>query len=156
METAHDFLRRGPWAQVLDGIPLGPAVPPIDSGQALAAVMAAEAWMAEVGAVDLRAAYLAVFADDGRMSGSVVAAGSDDDPDEDVPAYRPARAALRTLAGEASTAGDAAWTYGAIDWSEDGNLRKAHYVRVWRRRPDGWKLVFDELLVREGPPPALN
>jgi ketosteroid isomerase-like protein len=46
------------------------------------------------------------------------------------------------LGGEASKAGDLAWTYGDARWSGG----RGHYVRIWQRRAAGWKLVFDQIL----------
>lgn len=130
-------------------------VTPIDSGIALASVFAEEDRLAAGARHDLKAAFLKVFACDGRMQGSARAPAVDCDEAEEELAFRPAAAAMRTLGGEASMAGDLAWTYGVIDWSMDGKPAKGHYVRVWQRRAEGWRIVFDELLVPP-PPKPLN
>jgi ketosteroid isomerase-like protein len=131
-------------------------VPPIDSGLALAAVFAEEDRLAGAGRTDLKSAYLRVFACDGRMQGSARPPATDCGAAADELAFRPAAAALKTLGGEASMAGDLAWTYGSIDWSQDGQAQKGHYVRVWQRRAEGWRIVFDELLPPPAAPPPLN
>jgi hypothetical protein len=55
---------------------------------------------------------------------------------------RPGQLALSPLGGRASAAGDLVYTYGDARW--DGG--RAHYLRVWQKRPEGWKLVFDGLI----------
>jgi ketosteroid isomerase-like protein len=128
-------------------------VAPLESGAALAAVFAEEDRLAKGASLDLKTAFLRVFACDGRMQGSARPPATDCDEAEEELAYRPASASFRTLGGEASAAGDLAWTYGSLDWSMDGKPAKGHYVRVWQRRGDGWRIVFDELLVPPPPPP---
>lgn len=51
------------------------------------------------------------------------------------------------MGGEASLAGDLAYIYGHATWSagEDAAPRRGHYVRVWRRDADGWRIVYDQL-----------
>jgi hypothetical protein len=44
-------------------------------------------------------------------------------------------------------AGDMAWTWGEAAWRGAGAAaRTGHYVRLRRKRPDGWKLVFAQLI----------
>jgi len=122
-------------------------VEPIDSGQALAQVLKAEDDLAAAAETDLLQAYLAVYACDGRVQGSPAPPATDCDAAADELQTRAATAKMSTLGGEASAAGDLAWTYGAISWLKDAMPGKGHYVRVWQRRPEGWRIVFDELLV---------
>lgn len=129
-------------------------VPPMDSGEALAQVFAVEDALATVALTDLKAGFLAVYACDGRMQGSALPPATTCEAAEVEMATRPAAARLKTLGGEASQAGDLVWTYGVMDWSGIGAETKGHYVRVWQRRADGWRIVFDELLVP--PPPRPN
>lgn len=130
-------------------------VDPINSGEALSQVMKAEDDLAAAARTDLLNAYLAVHAcDDGRVQGSPRPPATDCDSAEAELKTRAATAEMTTLGGEASQAGDMAWTYGAIDWFKDGQPGKGHYVRVWQRRPEGWRIVFDELLVTPPQPPA--
>jgi ketosteroid isomerase-like protein len=51
-----------------------------------------------------------------------------------------------TLIAEASSSGDLVFTLGTAHWSEDGAERSGHYARIWQRRPEGWRIVFDELI----------
>lgn len=129
-------------------------VAPMDSSEALAQVFAVEEALATVAVTDLKAGFLTVYACDGRMQGSALPPATTCEAAEVEMATRPAAARLRTLGGEASQAGDLVWTYGVMDWSGIGGETKGHYVRVWQRRADGWRIVFDELLVP--PPPRPN
>lgn len=129
-------------------------VEPMDSGVALAAVMKAEDDLAAAARTDLLKAYLEVVACDGRVQGSRAAPATDCEASAVELKTRAATAEMKTLGGEASAAGDLAWTYGAIDWIKDANPGKGHYVRVWQRRPEGWRIVFDELLVTPPGPPV--
>ncbi|MDO9222725.1 MAG: DUF4440 domain-containing protein [Caulobacter sp.] len=122
-------------------------VEPMDSGTALAAVLAAEDSLAAAAKTDLLRAYLAVLACDGRVQGSPAAPATDCDAAASELETRAATATMNTMGGEASMAGDLAWTYGAISWVKDAKPGQGHYVRVWQRRPEGWRIVFDELLV---------
>lgn len=122
-------------------------VPPMESGAALAAVFAAEDSLAAASKADLKGAFLAVYACDGRMQGSPAAPATDCASADKELDTRTATAEMKTLGGEASMAGDLAWTYGAISWVKDAKPGQGHYVRVWQRRPEGWRIVFDELLV---------
>ena len=55
--------------------------------------------------------------------------------------------------GEASGAGDLAWTYGAARWTpRTAGRARGHYVRIWRHDKAGWRLLFDQLLA--APPPS--
>jgi hypothetical protein len=110
--------------------------------KAMAEVTDAEAALARAAATDARAAYLAALADDGRIVGSKARPPASRAETEAELATRPAAIAFSPLGGQASSAGDLAWTYGAAKWGED----RGHYVRVWRKDAAGWRLLFDELL----------
>lgn len=121
---------------------------------ALASVRAAEAALAATATVDSKAAYLKVLACDGRIQSSSMAPATGCatfGPELD---WRAKQIAFAPLGGGVSTAGDLAWTYGTAGWSRDGATVKAHYVRVWQHRKEGWRIVFDELLIPRTPPPA--
>ena len=53
--------------------------------------------------------------------------------------------------GGASDAGDMVWTYGPASWVRDGQPRHGHYVRIWQKRPEGWRIVLAQLIAA---PPA--
>lgn len=101
---------------------------------------------------DAPAAFLAVVADDGRIVGSAAPPPISRAGLAAELATRPKSIAFSPLGGQASGAGDLAWTYGVAEWSKDGAAQRGHYVRIWRNDRVGWRLLFDELL----PAPALK
>ncbi len=102
-------------------------------------------------ATDVKSAFLAVVADDGRITGSKAKPPTSRAENETELATRATSIAYSPLGGSASAAGDMAWTYGAARWSQGGADKRGHYVRIWRNDKMGWRLLFDELL--EAPPP---
>lgn len=118
--------------------------------QALSEVDALEAEMAGRAAENFASAYDAVLDGDSRLH-------SKGPPPAKTPAERkaafdarPSSAAMKRLGGGASEAGDFVWTYGEARWSENGAEKVGHYARIWQKRKNGWRLVFDELV----PPPS--
>lgn len=61
-------------------------------------------------------------------------------------ARRPASLVVKAWGGEASKAGDLAYTYGEAHWSVDGKALNGHYVRIWQKRGNRWILLFDEVV----------
>lgn len=116
-------------------------------GKAMAEVTAAERALHGAAQADVKAAFLAVVADDGRIVGSKAKPPAGRAALEAELATRASSIAFTPLGGSASSAGDLAWTYGAAAWTaQDGSAQRAHYVRVWRNDEPGWRLLFDELL----------
>jgi ketosteroid isomerase-like protein len=114
-------------------------------------VKAAEATLAAAASEDLKAAYAAALAPDARVQGSPA-------PPATTPAAVATEIASRAqaidfspLGGEVSAAGDLAWTYGDARWAAVSGPARGHYVRIWRRDRQGWRLVFDQIL--DVPPP---
>jgi ketosteroid isomerase-like protein len=125
-------------------LPPGAAVG-IPPAQALLEVKAIERIVAAKARTDSAAAYRATLAPDARVQGSKLGPAT-------TPAQMQAELATRAkaiefsaLGGGASRAGDLAWTFGDAKWN-DG---RGHYVRVWQRRADTWKLVFDQIIAVE-------
>jgi ketosteroid isomerase-like protein len=114
--------------------------------KAMTEVTRAETALALAARTDAKAAYLAAVADDGRIVGSKAKPPATRAELESELATRPTAIRFSPLGGQASTAGDLAWTYGAAQWSADGQDRRGHYVRIWRNDAGGWRLLFDELL----------
>lgn len=125
---------------------------------AMQEVRAVEAALAEAARADQKAAHLAVLTDDGRLyvaprppaiGRGAMAAALDGWPATFD--FGPAEG------GEASRAGDLAWTYGPARWTGDGAERRGWYVRLWRKGADGWALMFAQLIPVPPvavPPPA--
>lgn len=68
---------------------------------------------------------------------------------------RPEYEGFEPIGGRASAAGDLAYSYGHVRWTDAGTARRGHYIRVWRRDvsgAQGWRLVYDQL--SPAPPPA--
>ena len=59
---------------------------------------------------------------------------------------------FRSLIRESSSSGDLVFTLGEARDRIDGKERLRYYARVWQMRPEGWRLVFDELVPRRVPP----
>ena len=114
--------------------------------KAMAQVSRAEIALAAAAKTDVKAAYLAAAADDARIVGSSARPPTNRAETEAELATRPTSIAFSPMGGEASSAGDLAWTYGLASWSADGQARRGHYVRIWRNDALGWRLLFDELL----------
>jgi ketosteroid isomerase-like protein len=114
--------------------------------KAMVEVSHAETRLAIAARQDARAAYLAVLAEDGRVVGSKAKPPASRAETEAELATRPQAITFSPLGGQASSAGDLAWTYGMAQWTEGGQTRKGHYVRIWRDDAKGWRLLFDEFL----------
>ena len=119
--------------------------------RAMTEVSKAEAALAAAAKTDVKAAYLAHVADDGRVVGSRARPPADRAALEAELATRPVSIQFHPLGGQASSAGDLAWTYGQAAWSKDGQPARGHYVRIWRHDRAGWRLLYDQLLA--APPP---
>lgn len=57
-------------------------------------------------------------------------------------------AAYVSLQREASSGGDMVFTLGEVRDQQDGAERLRYYARIWQLRPEGWRLVFDEIAPR--------
>lgn len=118
-----------------DAKPMAPAA-------AMAGVKAAEAALAERARFDAAAAYEAVLVADARVQGSALAPATTPEAVTKELATRAKTIEFAVLGGEASKAGDLAWTYGDARWTGG----RGHYVRIWQRRGGAWRIVFDQIL----------
>lgn len=116
------------------------------SAKAMDQVMKAEIALHAAAKTDVQAAFLSVVADDGRIVGSRRKPPAGRADLEAELATRATSIAFAPLGGQASSAGDLAWTYGAARWTAGGAEQRGHYVRIWRNDAAGWRLLFDELL----------
>lgn len=107
---------------------------------------AAEAALIARAATDAPNAYRKAFAPDAWLLGPADAGALAANDLQGRLAVRPAAMALAPLGGGASAAGDFVWTYGTATWSgKDASPLKAHYMHVWQRRAEGWRLIFETL-----------
>ena len=121
----------------------------------MAEVRAAEAAFAARARTDQKAAHLAVLSDAARLYvGQRPPAKTRTQIAEALGDWPGAFLFDAPLGGSASKAGDLAWTYGAARWTRPDGARSGHYVRVWQKHTDGWKLVFAQLLAAPPPAPA--
>lgn len=116
------------------------------SAKAMAQVMKAEMALHAAAKSDVTTAFLAAVADDGRIVGSTAKPPTTRAETEAELATRPRSIAFAPLGGQASNAGDLAWTYGVAKWTAKDGEQRGHYVRIWRNDTAGWRLLFDELL----------
>ena len=115
--------------------------------RAMTEINRAEMTLHAAAASDVKAAYLAVVAEDGRIVGSRARPPANRAEIATELDRRPAAMAFAPLGGQASAAGDMAWTYGAASWTAaDGSAQRGHYVRVWRNDRAGWRILYDQLL----------
>jgi ketosteroid isomerase-like protein len=114
--------------------------------KAMDQVMKAEIALHAAAKTNVKAAFLAAVADDGRIVGSNARPPATRAELEAELSTRPTSVAFAPLGGQASNAGDLAWTYGVARWTKDGAEQRGHYVRIWRNDKPGWRLLFDELL----------
>jgi hypothetical protein len=43
------------------------------------------------------------------------------------------------------------FTLAQLDWRDGEAPRRGYAARVWQRRPEGWRVVFDEIVPHRGP-----
>jgi ketosteroid isomerase-like protein len=54
----------------------------------------------------------------------------------------------RALRQEAASSGDMVFTLGEVRDQHEGVERLRYYARIWQKRPEGWRIVFDEIVPR--------
>lgn len=115
-------------------------------------VRSAEIRLAAALAADARTALPRFLAADGRLMrvGPQPAVGAA--AWAEILAAGPERIETAPLGGAASAAGDLAYTYGTARWRKDQAEVSGHYVRIWQRRREGWKLIVDNLIAVPPPP----
>ncbi len=59
-------------------------------------------------------------------------------------------ARFTSLRREASSGGDMVFSLGEVRDSTDGVERLRYYARIWQWQPEGWRIVFDEIVPRRG------
>jgi ketosteroid isomerase-like protein len=153
----------GAWKWIYDGGPGGvsdpassePGAEPIALPIAIAGAGSAAAAIAQVVALEARAAnagglahFLAADAHVYR-SRRARAIGS---ASADAIVWPSADTSYHVARAEASEAGDMAFTLGQAVWNEDGAARQGTFARVWQIRAEGWRIVYDQLVIPRAPP----
>ncbi len=124
---------------------------------AMIEVRAAEVALAAAAAHDQKAAHLSVLAAEGRLYVAPLPPAEGPEAFAAALGGWPARFEFgSTEGGGASDAGDMVWTYGPAAWTRDAQARTGHYMRLWQKRPEGWKLIMAQLIPAPiaAPPPA--
>ncbi|HJV42116.1 nuclear transport factor 2 family protein [Caulobacter sp.] len=127
----------GPVAR--DGLP-SPA-------EAFEAVRSAETILAQAARDDAPAAYRAALSADARLLGPWETRAFAPTALSERLALRPSGMDLTLRGGGASRGGDLVWTRGEARWTGAGQKSAAaHYMHVWQKRPEGWRLIFEALI----------
>lgn len=121
--------------------------------KAFAEIAPLEADLAAIAARDTKAAHLKYLAEAGLTAGPGEPGDLGRAAQRGELERRPAEAMLKPLGGIASSAGDLAFTYGEARWTREHQTGRGHYVRIWQKRREGWRLVTD-MLIPAPPPPA--
>lgn len=120
---------------------------------AMVEVRAAEQGLAAAAARDQKAAYLSVLADDGRLYVAPRPPAIGRGAFAEALAAWPATFEFGAAQGGGSSqAGDLVWTWGPAAWTRDGQARHGHYVRIWQKRAEGWRIVLAQLVPAPPPP----
>lgn len=119
-------------------------------------VRAAEDELAKRAKDDLPGAYLAHLADDGRLHTEGVPPAKGREAFASALTPRGPGAEFAYIGGGASKAGDLVWTYGSARWGAGAEAKKGHYARVWQKRSEGWRIVFDQILPPRRQPNTLR
>lgn len=128
---------KGPVATAGEGSP----------AKAFDAVRAAETMLSRAAQDDAVQAYRAVLAADAHLVGPRGTRALAPTAIEARLEKHPKALILTLRGGGASRAGDLVWTHGEARWRQAGqNSVQAHYMHVWQRRPEGWRLIFETLI----------
>lgn len=127
--------------------------PPIAPDWAMTRVREQEAALARAAVTDQKAAHLAAMADNGRLYVAPRPPAIGRDAFAEALDGWPATFRFGpTEGGGQSQYGDLVWTYGPAAWTRDGQERTGHYVRLWQRQEEGFRIVLAQLI--PAPPPA--
>ncbi|PSJ40520.1 nuclear transport factor 2 family protein [Allosphingosinicella deserti] len=118
---------------------------------AAAELDAVEAKLNSALAGDARAALDAVLADDARVMRQGPQPFIGRAAFSAALLHGPQSIRTRPLGSGVSDAGDLGYSFGHADWEQGGRTLNGHYVRLWQRRNEGWKLIVDELVPRPEP-----
>ena len=126
-------------------VPLGRASG-MTPGAAADEVMHAERDLGDAAAMDSTAAYRSVLSADAWLLGPKGTETLDIDAIDARLAARPKSVELILMRTGISRDGDFAWTFGTARWLDARENRlETHYMHVWQRRAEGWRLIFETL-----------
>lgn len=128
--------RKGPMSKTGEG----------SAAKAFDAVRAAEAMLSQSAEKDAPQAYKAVLSADAHLIGPRGTRALLPTAIAERLEQRPTAMTLTLRGGGAAKAGDFVWTHGEAAWSEGQKAVAAHYMHVWQRRPNGWRLIFETLI----------
>jgi ketosteroid isomerase-like protein len=115
--------------------------------KAFDAVRTAEATLSQAAQQDTVQAYKAFLSADAHLLGPRGTRALAPTAAEQRLSLRPATLFLTLRGGGASRAGDLVWTHGEAGWTLAGQKSvTGHYMHVWKRRPEGWRLIFETLI----------
>jgi len=128
--------------------------PPMAPDWAMTRVREQETALARAAVTDQKAAHLAAMADNGRLYVAPRPPAIGRDAFAEALDSWPATFRFGpTEGGGQSQYGDLVWTYGPAAWTRDGQERTGHYVRLWQRQEEGFRIVLAQLIPAP-PPPA--
>ncbi len=64
----------------------------------------------------------------------------------------PADVSYRVSRVEASAGGDLVMVLGEASWTENGQPVSSIYARMWQHQADGWRVLYDQLIIPRAPP----
>lgn len=128
--------RKGPMSKTGEG----------SAAKAFDAVRAAETMLSQSAEKDAPQAYKAVLSADAHLTGPRGTRALLPMAIAERLEQRPTAMTLTLRGGGGSKAGDFVWTHGEAAWSEGQKAVAAHYMHVWQRRPNGWRLIFETLI----------
>ncbi|TCS12906.1 nuclear transport factor 2 family protein [Caulobacter sp. BK020] len=113
---------------------------------AFEAIRQAETALAKAAEDNAPGAYRATLAADAWLTGPEGTESLAPDALAERVDARPGRMALTLRGGGASAGGDFVWTHGTARWTDPSDTPiNTHYMHVWQRRPEGWRLIFETL-----------
>ena len=122
-----------------------PGKPAANAAAAKAELCAAEAKLAARARTDLKGAYAAALAPEGRIFGMEDLPAVGRDAYTPALARRPQAVEMTSLHCETAASGDLGFSYGTAKWTADGKEVAAIFMRVWQRRAGGWVILADNL-----------
>jgi ketosteroid isomerase-like protein len=119
---------------------------------ALQAVKELDAALAVEAAASAPAAIGSRLAADARVNRAFLPRGVGREASRAILADHAEAVRFKPVGSAASHSGDLVFTYGSAHWSAEGQDKAGYYARIWQLRPEGWLLVFDQIVPHRAPP----